>query len=492
MLAVRTPIRLLVLLAVGTLGMAFAARAGAEAVKTEHFDRDPGWEGAGNRTMPNEPPVLTQDFGYSETNIAGKGKGEIGGAVCRSVTPAYYAAAIGPKTLNDRLSASGTFAITRTSSSAGVFFGWFNAKQTEGTGRPVSSLGMHFDAEPAGGRLAVRMINAKNLSCGTFITKFEHYHVIEKKAEMRPTPIRNDGTRYTWKLDYDPAGNNGGGRFEFVVTSNAEKKEDFEGKVFAVNLPPGLKDGGATFDRFGLANMTKSGHVIKIYFDDLTIDGKGEDFSKDPGWVGQHNRETIKETMWAGHPDFGYSGKTNFAGGEAGEVGGNFWRGKFGYYADRVGPLTMNDRLEAKGKVMLVAAGPDADMCVGWFGVPSGGESPDKVGSFVGVHVGGPTRMGHPFVPFVRTGRGSKGVVEKGPAMTMGKAVEWSVVYDPAGGAGRGSVRVTLGGESAELVLKPGMKEEGGRFDRFGVFSIPPGGQLVRIYFDDISYTAGK
>jgi hypothetical protein len=51
---------------------------------------------------------------------------------------------------------------------------------------------------------------------------------------------------------------------------------------------------------------------------------------------------------------------------------------------------------------------------------------------------------------------------------------------------------VTLGGESAELVLKPGMKEEGGTFDRFGVFSIPPGGQLVRIYFDDISYTAGK
>ena len=51
--------------------------------------------------------------------------------------------------------------------------------------------------ENSGARLAVRLITAKNQSCGTFIPPFI-------PGKFRPTAIRNDGTRYTWKLDYDP------------------------------------------------------------------------------------------------------------------------------------------------------------------------------------------------------------------------------------------------------------------------------------------------
>ena len=47
--------------------------------------------------------------------------------------------------------------------------------------------------------------------------------------------------------------------------------------------------------------------------------------------------------------------------GFAGEIGGGLWRsGDYGYYADRVGPFFLDQKLEARGKVKLVTAGPDS------------------------------------------------------------------------------------------------------------------------------------
>src|SRR5215207_609912 len=95
-------------------------------VKTENFDDDPAWEAFRNRIPPKDGKTVKQDFGYRETNHAGKAKGEIGGTIWRSATTASYATKITPKTLGEKLSASGTFAITATSGSSGAFFGWFN------------------------------------------------------------------------------------------------------------------------------------------------------------------------------------------------------------------------------------------------------------------------------------------------------------------------------------------------------------------------------
>ncbi len=41
------------------------------AVKIEHFDKDPGWEGFNNRVVPAKLVTVSQDFGYSPTNFAG-------------------------------------------------------------------------------------------------------------------------------------------------------------------------------------------------------------------------------------------------------------------------------------------------------------------------------------------------------------------------------------------------------------------------------------
>src|SRR5580700_8244323 len=181
---------LLVAIAIG-LATAGADEPPKQSVKTESFDKDPGWEGHNNRLLPKVLPSITQDFGYSETNFASTKKGELGGKVVRCMTPCYYAAKIEPKTLQDKLSASGTFALKGAAASSGVFFGWFNSKQASGGGRPVGSLGMDFGGD--------------NRSCGTFVTPFI-------PGKFRPTPLRLDGARYSWTLTYDPDANTGNGR----------------------------------------------------------------------------------------------------------------------------------------------------------------------------------------------------------------------------------------------------------------------------------------
>src|SRR6187549_3662303 len=96
-----------------------AVESSSTKLKSEHFDRDPGWEGHNNRVVPKDKQMVKQDFGYSATHIAGKAAGEIGGSVQRSTTPASYAVTLAPyQTLEDKLTASGTFAITKAQPSA--------------------------------------------------------------------------------------------------------------------------------------------------------------------------------------------------------------------------------------------------------------------------------------------------------------------------------------------------------------------------------------
>jgi hypothetical protein len=502
-LSLRCLALLVVLAVVAGGGRTAAPPRPRPALESESFDRDPGWEGHNNRIPPERPVTVTQDFGHSKTKFAAEAAGELGGRIARAAEPASYADKIGPVTLDKKLSASGTFAITKTTAGGGVFFGFFRAEQPKGGGRPVSSLGLNIDSERGGARLAVRLITGKNQSCGTFVTPFI-------PGKFRPTPLRNDGTRYRWTLDYDPEGAGGRGRFEFTFRGDAPKpgeysksnipeshKEEARRRFpdvtrFSVDLPDGYRKQGTTFDRFGLTNMTKPGGSMTIYFADLKYLDRTPDFSQDPKWAGSGNRRTYKSKEVAGAHDFGYS-PTSHAGGKAGEVGGVFWRsGKYAYYADRVGPLSLDDRLQASGKVVLASGAPDSDMFLGWFSGAEKEKPPTQAGHFLGVHVGGPTRVGHYFHPSLTTARGTKAQAAGGPVLTPGKVYDWSLVYDPAAEGGKGAVTVTLGKESVTLVLRKGVKAQGARFDRFGLFTSNIGGQMVRVYLDDLKYTAAR
>ena len=145
-----------------------AQAGGATGLKTESFDRDPNWEGFNNRITPRRIPTVTQDFDFRMSNFAGQEKGEIGGQVWRSSTRASYAARIPPKTLSQKLTASGSFAVTATSGSSGAFFGWFNSQNTGGGRR--DTLGFRFAGEGSGSRLTFQLVTDKNQACGTKVT----------------------------------------------------------------------------------------------------------------------------------------------------------------------------------------------------------------------------------------------------------------------------------------------------------------------------------
>ena len=455
-----------------------AAQAASAGTKTEHFDGDPKWDAVNNRIVPERVAMVTQDFGYRPD------KGDIGGRLQRAAKPAYYAKKIEPKTFDDKLSASGTFTLEKSTSACQMFFGWFNADQPGTTGRPPNSLGIELGGENSGARLAVRMLNSANQTTGTFVTRFERYRTPEEKAIMRPTPIKADGTRYTWTLDYDPASADGKGQIRFMVKSDAKTPQDFENKPFVVDLPAGFKQTGATLDRFGFLNGTKPGGPMWVSMDDVTLDGTPLDFASDPGWVQSGNRETYEATEHVGAHDFGYS-DTHFAGGTSGgEVGGSLWRsGKFAYYADKVGPLTPADTLEASGRVILKVGAPDSDILFGWFSSSAKDDSPDKTGDFIGVHVGGPTRVGHYF-----TAEGA----ETGPVIVPGKPYPFSIRFDPAGNKGLGALTVKLGDEIYTRLYKQKQLKKDATFDRFGLCTVTTGGQVVKIYFDDLTYTSQR
>jgi hypothetical protein len=254
-------------------------------------------------------------------------------------------------------------------------------------------------------------------------------------------------------------------------------------------------------------NSMKPGNPLTIHFDDLEYDGKREDFSKNPGWIGVGNHDTYQKKEETGAHDFGFSAKSNFARGKPGEVGGMLWRsGAYAYYADRVGPLSLADRLEASGKVVLTAGPPDSVMYLGWFNGSEKEYAPTQAGHFVGVKIGAPTKVGHYFLPAYATAlpRGHKIVPDgqhppnvsverkEGPRFVPQKVVPWKLVYDPAANGGKGTIVATLGGESVTLPLRDGDKAKGASFDRFGLFTGHRGGSFVRIYFDDLQYTAGR
>ena len=502
MTTLRTPAFCFALLVLATCPLR-AAAPGEPGLKTEHFDHDPGWEGYNNHIVPANAKIMKQDFGYSSTSFAGKAKGEIGGTIQRASKPAFYAAPLAPaKTLEDKLSASGSFAIPHRSA-GGVFFGFFNSQQPGASGRPIGSLGLDLNFASTGGRLAVRLISNGNQSCGTFITPY-------LPGKFRPALLKADGTRYHWTLDYDPQGAGGNGRFTFTMVSDTHKTQDYgplpedhekEARArfpftttFTVDLPPEIRKEGATFDRFGLCNTLKDGGSATIYFADLQFNGKTEDFAQDPGWIGVGNRETYENTEQGGAQNFGYQ-PTALAGGAPGEIGGLVWRSPYAYYADRVGPFCLKDRLEARGRVVLKVGAPDSGMMLGWFNSEvkkTDDKAPFSGRNFVGVAIGGPTRVGHYFLPTCVTIAGGRAEPKSGPVLKQGKVYEWTFVYDPATNDGHGQLRVTLGSESVILDLGAGQKPENVLFDRFGLFGIGTGGGQVKVYFDDLTYSAAK
>ena len=170
-----------------------------------------------------------------------------------------------------------------------------------------------------------------------------------------------------------------------------------DGQTFKAALADGHKAEGAVFDRFGIMNVQISGKGMTLWLDDLDIDGEKEDFSRDRRGRARQSRSVPGLAVRPFH-DFGFR-PTSLAGGQPGEIGGLVWRIESTrpqealQYGTPVGQLSLNDRLEASGRLCLKGAAADSAILFGWFNshTPIGAPPPN----FLGCLIEGPSRVGH-------------------------------------------------------------------------------------------------
>src|SRR5262245_14836724 len=261
---------------------AFALTAAA-GERTERFDRDPGWEGINNRAAEPKARTIRQDFGYSaSTKHAGGAAGEIGGFITPAAEPAYYARKIEPKSLKDSFHASGRLACKGRRFHALIAL--FNASTlNEWRGANTIAIrllgrGDHFFAYV---EYCTAKWRAGGDTPGGFATVRD---AATGKTSLRGFPMNVSNE---WSIRYDPDGNKGTG--SITVTLG--------GETAVCHLAAGHRADGATFTHFGLMPVLKSAaEGAEVWLDDVTIDGKLDDFSRDPGWEGVANRRTYEST----------------------------------------------------------------------------------------------------------------------------------------------------------------------------------------------------
>jgi hypothetical protein len=469
--------------------VAVAVALAAPAVgkeKTEHFDKDPGWDGVNNRATTPDKRTVRQDFGYSRTAHAGGRPGEVGGFITPAAEPAWYAKKIEPKTFNDALSASGK--LRCNGRAFHVLIGFFNA-DTANEWRTANSLSIRLlgrgDVFYAFVEYATSRWRAGGDSPGGFATVKD-----PKTGRVSPRGFRTDAA-HEWSIHYDPKGNKGGGSITVTI----------DGETAVCHLSPGHRADGATFNRFGLMPVLKSAAAGgEVWLDDVTVNGVTDDFSKDPQWDGMNNQKEHVSADVRPRFDFGYS-PTRYAGGlAAGELGGLVFRGDCRYkerlaaYGDRLAELTLDKALKASGKVALRRGVTDSTVLIGFYHSRDSLEvNPSQESgwpkSFLGVAVEGPSREGFLFYPAYRVGPGqgyAKGD-DRPHILPDGKPHDWSLTYEPAATGGR--VTVALDGKPVTLDLGPKARQAATKFDRFGLVTTWIDGNGQRVYFDDLTYT---
>ncbi|MCC6155261.1 MAG: hypothetical protein IT367_15950 [Candidatus Hydrogenedentes bacterium] len=462
------------------LSMAILAVLAVAEERTEHFDKDPGWDGMNNRSTIEMRPVI-QDFGNT-SNAPG---GEIGGIITPDGHPAYYANAIPEVTMDSPLSASGTLTVKK--GGGNVLFGFFNSK-TVNEWRTPNTLVFRINGRGETFHAHTEYTSSKWRATAGVIGRYDI-----DADRMHPIENASDAT-YTWTIRYDPSGNDGAGTMSITLND-----------VMAVtDITPELRKDGATFDRFGLLTVVKhTDDPGEFYFHIDKVNGEPIDLSKDPMWDAVGNKAKFLSDETRPRFNFGYS-ETHFAGGEkTGEFGGLFFRGdcrypeKLAYYGAKLEPLTLTKPLHASGKVVFKRGVSDSTTLFGFFHSEYSVRVHDsqKTGmpcDFAGFAIEGPSALGFYAYPCFRVhdGDSSSGYPENMPRIYPdGTPHTWKLEVNPASD---GSVIMTfLLDETPPSTLKIPAEEValGASFNRFGFVSPWIDGNGQHVYLDDITYT---
>ena len=471
--------------------LGLAANLAAEQ-RFESFDKDPGWDGHNNRSAALEQRPITQDFGYSETSHCGDGP-EAGGMITPDGSVAFYAKKIPEQDLSVPCQASGKLVVSKGSGNA--LLGFFNDKTINEWRTPnslvfrINSRGQTDDGREVFHAHIEYATDRWRAGAG-IIGRYD-----QAADRMDPDELSCEQV-HTWSIQYDPKGAKGLG----LITAT------FDEVTVECPLSPGHKKDGMTFNRFGLLNVIKSVDTgNSLWVDDVTINGKTEDFTQDPQWEGIGNRQKYLSSSVRPRFDYGFSPTQHAGGKQAGEFGGLFYRGdcrypeRLGYCGGRLEPLTLARPLRASGKLVFMRGVTDSTTSIGFFHsehsvTVNPSQSSTIPMDFLGFHIEGPSREGFYMYPVYRVhglshnaGLGVGGYeLRIYPDSTT---PDWTLEYDPNAAGGNGQIRLSLDGQTQTLDLRDTDKPTGAFFDRFGAVSswIDGNGQVV--YLDDLKYT---
>lgn len=470
--------------AVGVMALACGALRAEE--RTEHFDRDPGWDGRNFRSTAFAAREVRQDFGFRMSAHAGGKVGELGGFITSAAEPAYYAKQIPAATFADPLTASGSFAATGRAGH--ILIGFFNA-DTLNEWRTPNTIALRISVRGDKFYAWLEYATSRWRAGGDSPKGFSTPEPNSKRTKLME--FRPPAQPHRWTIRYDPAGNGGDG--SIVATIDHE--------TAICHLGKGHKADGATFNRCGLLNVMKSAAAGgEVWLDDMEINGVREDFADDPKWDARNNQRTYRSTNVRPRFDFGFS-PTHFASGrQAGELGGLIFRGdcrypdRSAYYGDRLSELGFDKPLSASGQVCLRRGVTDSTVLLGFFhsrdstrinpsqesGLPS---------SFLGIQIDGPSREGFFFAPAYRTRDGKRGGVARGAPHILpdGSAHSWNLRYRPGLPGSKGQMQLSLDKQAVSLDVSAAPFDT--RFDRFGIITTWIDGNGQQVYFDDLTYT---
>ena len=518
---------------------------------TQNFDEDPGWEGVNNRVeAENDGPTIKQDFGYKPNPHAGAGapRGEIGGVIWRTRTPAYYAMKLKPLGLSNAISASGKLVIMPGKHDGEAYVGFFNS--TRQGWRPWNSM-------------ALRIGRLQSADPPALKTDLDYMSATWKAGGFETGSVPADGKPHQWHFEYDPLasvpkewldpalrGYIGEARRGEAEILAAAKRDKFDltaaqlherlttaehlgfitfhtrrGIGWEIRKDPTKVKGKITctiddrpatayfldaehrsqpmeLDRFGIFNFQLPGNSTEIYLSDLVVNGQKIDLSNDPGWEASGNQTQFIERDFHAKHDFGFS-SSNHAGKAMGEIGGTLWRTEavdplHGYYADAIGHLTLDDPISFSGSIAFTDGATDAGMFFGYFNTKERAAIFEKaedgapMAQSMGFTIDGPTRIGYNFSGQIAPTKALVGNIAGPVFLPDGKKHVFTFSYDPKANNARGSITCTLDNHVFKHDLTPEQRAAGSTFDRFGMMNVRRGGKFVTVYLDDLTYSARR
>ncbi len=110
----------------------------------------------------------------------------------------------------------------------------------------------------------------------------------------------------------------------------------------------------------------------------------------------------------------------------------------------------------------------------------------------MGIAISDSTAVGYYFNGFIVDGHGA-GAGHDGRVFVPDRRThDFTFRYDPQAKGGSGQVTYSLDDESFTVEVRSEQRSNNATFDRFGLCNYRSGGNSVRVYFDDLSYTARR